>query len=218
MRSVATCRSLSWIADSGTAGDDHHLAGEGKSQSITLGIRERQSRLPLDPGYGLLRDNSSPRRLAPEQAQHTGGSTGFRSMQRGQKQAELPANVFLNQILSCNLGMDRLLDDWRRNFEQLDGGLDQSIPGRRTMPIRGNLLQNVPDPRLSTNQRIGCDTELHSQGVSRLEADAVDVQRQAIRIFRDLDDGVKWGPIPLTIPESRYFSMPSRVLGGTTLS
>ena len=28
----------------------------------------------------------------------------------------------------------------------------------------------------------------------------------------------KWGPIPLTIPEPRYFSIPSRVVGGTTVS
>ena len=53
---------------------------------------------------------------------------------------------------------------------------------------------------MGTDKRIRCDAELHRQGVGSLEADAVDVQRQAVRIFRDLDDGVKWGADPLDHP------------------
>jgi hypothetical protein len=43
---------------------------------------------------------------------------------------------------------------------------------------------------LSANHGVGRDTQALGQGISDLEANAVDIQSQAIGVFRDLDDGL----------------------------
>ena len=178
------------------------------------------------------------------------------------------------------------------DLQQRRGGLDQLGLDDGAVALVGKRLQHMPHAGLGTDHGIAGNAQALRQGVGRLEADAVNVQGQAVGIFLHPGDGLgavglvdahragrahamavqkdhdvaddlllgpgrhhtggalgadaveflqarrasaamtsntsapkactslraKCGPMPLTMPEPRYLSMPSSVVGGTTRS
>src|SRR6266540_1454683 len=86
--------------------------------------------------------------------------------------------------------LDRLLDDRHRNLQQRRRRIDQLILMHGTVAILGKLLQDMTDASLGTDDRVPWNPQPLRQGIGGFEANAVDVERQAIGILLDADDSL----------------------------
>src|SRR5690606_3055750 len=66
---------------------------------------------------------------------------------------------------------------------------DQLVPIGSAMPLLRPLLQHVADAGLRSYEGIGRNPQTLRQDIRRLEADAVNIQRQAIGILGHLENG-----------------------------
>ena len=79
----------------------------------------------------------------------------------------------------------------------------------RTVAIFGKFLEDMPDASLRTNDGIPGNPESLGQRIGGLEANAMDIERQPIRILLDADNRLI--PIGLINPDSTCGANPMRV-------
>ena len=113
------------------------------------------------------------------------GYADLRTLKWRQKEAGLPINRFGDKMLFLALELDRLLDDCYRDFQEGRRRLNEFIVMDSTVAILGKFLQDMPHACLRTDHRITGNPESLGQRIRRLEANAVDIQSQAIRILLD---------------------------------
>ena len=111
-------------------------------------------------------------------------------MYGSQKEAGLAIDGFGNEVVLLAFQLDRPRDDRHRNLQQRRRRIDQLVLMDGTVTILGKLLQDVTDASLRADDRVTRDPQPLRQSIRRLKADTVDVERQAIRILLDPDNGV----------------------------
>jgi hypothetical protein len=87
-------------------------------------------------------------------------------------------------VLFLAFELDRLLNDRHRDLQEGRRRLNQFIVMDGTVALLGELLQDVPHASLGPDDGIPGNPEPLRQGIGRLETNAVDVERQAIRFSR----------------------------------
>jgi hypothetical protein len=100
-----------------------------------------------------------------------------------QKEAGLPVDRFGYEVLFLTFELNRLLNNRHGDFQERCRGLNQLLMMDGTVTILGKFLQDMPHPSLRTNHRIPGNPELLSQRIGGLEANAIDVEGQAIGIL-----------------------------------
>ena len=145
---------------------------------------------PLDPRQGLVRIDPGPRQLAICQPHQPLGDGALRAMQAGQKYTRCFANPVGDHRALMQLQIERSADELLRNLEQLFGKRYQLFRRQTAMSLIHGLGKGIGNPRADPHHGGLLDAELHRDGVGRLETDAADVARQAIRVFGHDLDGV----------------------------
>ena len=151
---------------------------------------QRAARLLLDPGDGFRGINGAPGRCTLEQPQELRGDAHLRALERRQKQAGLAIDVFSDEVFLLEFQGDRLLDDRHGDLQERRGCLNQLVMEDGAVAIVGKLLQHMPHAGLGTDHRIAGNAQALGQGIRRLEANAVDVEGQAIGILLHPGDGL----------------------------
>jgi hypothetical protein len=112
-------------------------------------------------------------------------------MQAGQKYTWRFANPVGDHRSLLQLQVQCSADELLRNLEQLLGKRYQPFRRQAAMSLIHGLGQRIGDTGADPHDGGLLDAELHRDRVGRLEADAADVARQAIRIFSHDLDGVR---------------------------
>ena len=85
--------------------------------------------------------------------------------------------------------LNSLLNDRERNFQEGRRRLNQLLMMHGTMAIFGKFLEDMTDTSLSTDHGVTWNAQPLSQGICGLEANAVNVEGQAIGILLDPGNG-----------------------------
>jgi hypothetical protein len=143
-------------------------------------------------------------------------------MQTGQKYTGRFANPVGDHRALLQLEIERSADELLRDLEQLLGKRHQLICRESAMPLVHDLGERIGNASANPDYRRFLDTELHGDGVGRLEPDAPDVTGQPVSVLGHDLNGV--GAIGLENPhcsrrayavavqENHYF--PHRLLLG----
>ena len=112
-------------------------------------------------------------------------------MQACQKHARRFANPVGDHRALLQLEIERSADELLRYLEQLLGKRYQLFRRQAAMPLVHGLGQRIGYPGADAHQGGLLDAELHGDGIGRLETDAADIARQAIRVLGHDLDGVR---------------------------
>src|SRR5688500_1804227 len=104
----------------------------------------------------------------------------------GRKTSSWADDSLQNQVAAGKRPFQRRVYDFF--FEQLSGLVFQHLYRQSAVAFPGRLDQNMAQARTGTNQGIEGDADLLGNLVGGLEADAVDVLGQSVRIGLDLVD------------------------------
>src|SRR5262249_52158439 len=91
-------------------------------------------------------------------------------------------------FLACKL--DGTLNDCRWNFQKLRRRLHQLLVMHGTVAILGKFLEDVAHASLGSDHGVTWNTQPLGERISRLEANTMDVQGEAIGILADSDNGI----------------------------
>ena len=119
-----------------------------------------------------------------------GGDADLGTLEGGQEQAGFPLDVFSDEVVFLAFELNRLLDDGHRDFQERDRRLQEFLMMDGTVAIVGKLLQHMTDACLGTDHRVPGYAQPLGQAIRRLEANAVDIEGQTIRILPDPDNGL----------------------------
>src|SRR5438128_4013234 len=111
-------------------------------------------------------------------------------MEWGQEQAGLPIDGFSDKMLLLAFELDRLLDDPHRDFQERRRRIDQLVLMHGTVAIFSKLLEDVTHASLGTNDCVPWNPQALGDGISRLKANAMDIESQLIGILLHSDNGV----------------------------
>ena len=180
------------LADAGAAGEDAHLAGEGHLHGGALALGQREAALVGVPGEG------SPEIDALERGEAVGG--------RGEQRGDAPDDVALGvvvgrqvdhvavvdplaaQVVGGEQALDRLARALLAGRQHLHAAADQVVLGQVDVALVGGLPQQVERGAHRALGGVGRDAELGGDLVGGLEADAVDLARQAVGVVLDHGD------------------------------
>ncbi|MFM2006653.1 MAG: hypothetical protein RLZZ09_2308, partial [Pseudomonadota bacterium] len=117
------------------------------------------------------------------------GTADLGLIERRQEHRVLTVDDLNHEVLFSQFGFDGLENGGFRDLQQLHGQGDQLLAKGGTMPLLGPLLQGMAYTGLSADQGVGRNSQALGQGIGGPEADTVDIQSQAIGVFRDSDNG-----------------------------
>ena len=146
--------------------------------------------LLLDPGDGFRGIDGAPGRRALQQVQELRGDAHLGAVQRRQQQAGLAVDGLGDEAFLLDFQGDRLHDGRLGDLQQRRGGLDELGLDDGAVALVGKGLQHMPHAGLGADHGITGNAQALRQGVRGLEADAVDVQGQAVGIFLHPGDGL----------------------------
>ena len=117
------------------------------------------------------------------------GYADLRTLKWRQKEAGLPINLFGDKMLFLALELDRLLNDRHGDLQEGRRCLNEFIVMDRTVAIFGKFLEDMTHAGMRADDRIPWNPESLRQAIRRLEANAVNIEGQAIRILLDAGNG-----------------------------
>src|SRR4030095_7168425 len=106
------------------------------------------------PGNGFHRIYLSPGRFSFEESEEVRGNADLCPLERGQKEAGLPINLFGDKMLFLAFEVDRLFNDRHGGFQKGRRCLNEFIMMDRTVAIFGKFLEDMTDASLRTNDGI----------------------------------------------------------------
>ena len=112
-------------------------------------------------------------------------------MQPGQEDAAAVVDLIRDDLAGLQLQVQRLLNDRRRDFQQLLRHGHQLIERQPAVAIVHGLGQREADAGARPDHRGLLDPQPGCDGVGRLEADPADVAGEAIGVLREDLDGVR---------------------------
>ena len=178
------------LAHARAARDDRDFAGEHLGHGGALRGGQRAARLLLDPGDGFRGIDGAPGRRALQQVQELRGDAHLGAVQRRQQQAGLAVDGLGDEAFLLDFQGDRLRNDGLGDLQERRGGLDELGLDDGAVALVGKRLQHMPHAGLGTDHGIAGNAQALRQGVGGLEADAVDVQGQAVGILLHPGDGL----------------------------
>src|ERR1700735_4117363 len=112
-------------------------------------------------------------------------------MQTGQKYTGRFTDAVGDHRALLKLKLKRSADKLLWHLEQLPGERYHLSDRQAAMSLIHGLGQRVGNPRANSHHGRFLDAELHRNRVGGLEADAADISRQPIRVFRHDLDGIR---------------------------
>ena len=113
----------------------------------------------------------------------------FSTLEGSQKQTRLPINRFSDEMLLLTFQLDRTLNSHNWNLQKRCCCLDQFVMVDGTVTILSKFLEDMTHAGMRADDRIPWNPESLRQAIRRLEANAVNIEGQAIRILLDAGNG-----------------------------
>ena len=174
------------LPDPGAAGDDGDPLADRAGHRFALRARELDAHPLLRPRDRLLRIDVPPRGAAAgEQAAEVARRAALGPLQDGEVDPGVPVAHLVHELVVGELAGERPFDDLRIDLEQLGGGFDEGSPFAGAVPLAGELLEHVADPRPGAGDRVGIEPEGLRNRVGGAEADATHVEGEPVGVLAD---------------------------------
>ena len=169
----------------GPAGDDQHLAGEPGPDRLALLAGEGERLALLEPVERAVHVDLQGQGRLDQQGADARRHARLGRMEGSEEHRPILGAVqrLEDDLLHVGQGHQGLLHQSGGRFEELLRFLDQGLARQVDVPPVRALAQEVKRAGLDALRRRGRDAQVLGDLVRRLEADAVDVRRQAVGIL-----------------------------------
>ena len=104
-------------------------------------------------------------------------------VQRRKKDPRLRAACLVHELVLGDLPGERPLDDLRIDFEQLGGGVNERTSFAGAVPLGGEFLEDMAEPRPRPGDGLGVETDGLRDRVGGAEPDAADVEGEPVGVL-----------------------------------
>ena len=172
------------LADARAAGDDENFRAKRELDRLLLTVGEREGRFGREPVDRLGGVDLRPGRLSGREPQDALRDPLLGLVKPGEKNALCFLDAVFHDCLFGKLERHGRLDECRRHFEQLFGERRELVHGKAAMAVIQRFGERIRNPGSDPDHGGFLDAKPGRDCVRRFEADAPDVLRQPVRVFR----------------------------------